>query len=200
MELQPAVMQEPSVYYYFRPYVREALTDVAPQAGEDTEFYLVHLLGDYARSQRLFDGMGRSAPPLAIQLTSALQAPNPAERVGLLKRLGDYTLYMTGFFAGGLNTRLVDINYYVQLGAAAYERLAAERTPGEIDLSVLFRELATGFDRFVEVLRQVRDRSLRPSEQEVMALYQAWLSRGCEVSARRLTRLGHPLPRRGRVD
>ena len=85
MELQPAVMQEPSVYYYFRPYVREALTDVAPQAGEDTEFYLVHLLGDYARSQRLFDGMGRSAPPLAIQLTSALltavlQRVQPEER------------------------------------------------------------------------------------------------------------------------
>lgn len=195
-----AVLQEQSLFNYFRPYVHEALRDVAPGAADHTEFYLVKLLAEFARSQRLFEGMGREDPALAIQLSAALAAPSSGHRISLLKRVGDYTLYMTGFFSGGLNTRLVDTSYYVKLGASAYHYLARQGVPGEVSMTPLFEDLARGFEAFVEVLGRVSDRSRPPTDREILGLYSAWMERGCTPSADRLSRLGYPVPARGALD
>ena len=200
MNCQSAVLTEHSLFSYFQPFVHEAMEREAPSAGEHAEYYLVKLLSEFGQTGRLYQGVGQQDPALAIQLTSALNATKPGERAGVLKRVGDHTLFMTGFFSGGLNTKMVNLDYYINLGTSAYHQLADQRLPGDISLKGLFEELAMGFERFVEVLRWVADRSRPPTDTDLHALYQAWWTRGCNISAKRLKRLGYKVPRRSKVD
>lgn len=195
-----SLLEQRSLFDYFRPYVREALGRRLPDAKEQTEFYLVKLLSENARAQTLFNGVGRDDPALGLQLGQALTQAPPGERVGVLKRLGDYTLYMTGFFSGGLNVRLVDLAYYKKIGQAAYYHLARTPGAGDLPMNSLFGELAERFEGFVEVLGLVGDRSRPPSDAEIVHLYAAWFERGCSHSAQRLQRLGFPLPTRTCAD
>lgn len=194
-----SVIGESNLYAFFRPYVQRALGALCPDTGEEIEFYLVRLLAEHARSQHLFQGMGKEAPAIALQLTTALRTAG-AQRVETLKRVGDYTLYMTGFFSGALDGRAVDVRYYKSLGIAAYHHLASHEIPGEVRLGPVFGDLAERFERFVDVLEDVSERSRPPTDREVLRLYAQWWEEGCAHSAERLTRLGYPLPPRAVVS
>lgn len=193
------IVRNSNLFDYFQPHVRRALGEYRPSAIDTAEYYLIRLLTDFAQAKTLFDGMGREAPALSIQLLEALQAPRP-QRANLLRRLGDYTLYMCGFFTKGLNLRLVDVPYYMRLGSIAYCHLGESPTPGEVSFGKIFKELGNEFETYVNVLGVVRDTSRHTSETEMLGLYQEWLSHGKPETARRLKRVGLHIPPRGIAD
>lgn len=172
-----------SVDEFFHEVVQDALDRVALEATEGAECYLVHLLGKFTTARL-------SNEPLSLKLARANGDPHgdPAERMRALEEVGDTSLYLTGFFAPSLEHKLVDADYYMNLGEAAYRELA-HRLSGSSSIADIYYELAARFPRFVDVLAEVRKRVDFASD-DVVALYERWLATREEWIEDRLRALG----------
>ena len=175
-----SVLLTASVQEFFHQVVSEALQTQRVAAAEPTECYLVALLGDFTKA-RITD------EPLSLKLASTDQ--DPGERIKTLKEVGDTTLYVAGFFAESLNRKLIDADYYIGLGEAAYGELGSRLSRKGSSAGELYNELATKFPRFVEVLAEVRSR-VDFAGSDVVKLYEQWMSSRSEWLERRLHGMG----------
>ena len=174
-----SVTTHSSVEGFFHEVLTGALDSQGVEASEPTEFYLVGLLGEFAKA-RIPD------EPLSMRLVGTAGA-NAAERVRALKEVGDTSLYVTGFFADSLQRKLVGVNYYVDLGQAAYREFAHRlSTSGAREV---YEELAGKFPHFVDVLTEVR-RHTTFLGQDVVRLYEEWLRTRSDWVEKRLRALG----------
>lgn len=172
-----------SVNEFFHELLTATIKSQGVSASEPTECYLVHLLATFA-STPLDD------EPLALKLATCAQA-SPDERARHLKEVGDTSLYVSGFFADSLQRKLVDIDYYIQMGGAAYGELSRyfrgyrrSEVFGEV-----YDELGAKFSRFVDVLAEVSAET-SVSNGGVVQLYERWLRTGSEWMERRLREKG----------
>jgi hypothetical protein len=179
-----------SLEEFFRDEVDRAFKDRGLEPGTLTEHYVVQLLAAYA-AQPIEER------PLALKMLEAVEASPRARRVHL-REVGDTSLYVSGFWAESLDNKLVDVDYYIDLGGTAYGELARGGSGWTGDpFGGVFADLATNFARFVEVLMAVRRRtSSVESNQDVMRLYERWQQTGSRWTAARLAALG-VVPRRG---
>jgi len=188
MSDKPLVTTE-SLETYFRSLLEEAMRRQGAPLNQVTEFYLVDLLARFSDPTELYvqraDG-SREEEPLAFQLQRALEGSRE-ERIAALRRLGDGSLYVAGFFSDSLGRRLVDIDYYIGMGGAAYGALAnmtrARTTAGAfVDL---YEELCRKFTTIVDLFSEVSERVAVTTNKGVVRLYERWVKTGSE----RLTRL-----------
>ena len=171
---------------YFRELVSEALSHRRLRVQETTEFYLVHLLARFLESGELFaereDGT-RETEPLAMMLLRALGESRQRRYEGL-RRLGDTSLFVTGFFGDSLARSPVDASYYVAMGERAYDALAASRGPA--GSAELFAELASRFEPLVDVLAEIAEMQDLRSNRGLVRLYERFLHTGSERLAQML--------------
>jgi len=169
---------------FFYGLVEDALERQRVRPREETTFYLVTLLAGFVNPQRPGDGL--TDDPLAIRLASALQAGGTARREGL-RRVGDLSLFVSGFFPDSLTRTLVDVDYYIALGGAAYGSLGRE---SEDARAATFAELANRFVEFVDVLTEVSEHTSSAPNSDVLRLYDRWMRTGSRGSGRRLVERG----------
>ena len=181
-----------SVEGFFHDEVDRAFRDKGLASGTLVEHYLVQLLAAYA-------AQGIQDAPLALKLAEAAEA-NPRERRRGLREIGDTSLYVSGFWADSLADKLVDVDYYIELGGSAYGELARGGPGWTGDpFGAVFGELAANFVRFVEVLALVSRRTAHPtSNEDVLRLYRTWQRTKSPSAAARLAALGVVPPRDGR--
>src|SRR5689334_19537945 len=115
-----------SLQEFFKDSVADAMEKQGVAADDHTAYYVVNLLTLFARSDTLFDRdrAGPGLKPLAILLARAAETDDPKERNGVLRRVGDTSLFVAGFLGDGFAAKLVDIDYYIDIGGAAYGYLA----------------------------------------------------------------------------
>jgi hypothetical protein len=159
---------------------------------EHTSCYVVNLLTLYARSEALFDE-GENGPelrPVALLLAEAVDRGH-AERQRALQRVGDQSLFVAGFLGDSLNHRLVDVDYYVNMGGAAYAALSqsAQKSVRDRALGQVFAELAENFLEFVDVLTDLREKS-HNGEVDLLRLYEIWARTGSRRAERLLRSRG----------
>jgi hypothetical protein len=173
-----------SVEEFFRGEVDRAFRDRGLTTGALTEHYLVQLLATYAAHPI-------QEQPLAIKMLEAVEAA-PRERRHTLREIGDTSLYVSGFWAESLADKLVDVDYYIDLGGTAYGELARGGTGWTRDpFGDVFAELAANFARFVEVLMVISRRTTHvASNEDVLRLYQRWQRTKSRWDAARLAALG----------
>ncbi len=105
--------------------------------------------------------------------------------------MGDTSLYVSGFFADSLNNKLVDVRYYIQIGASAYQELARDFRGHKRDVfGEVYDELGAKFETFVDVLSEVSERSSMTSNTGVVQLYERWRRTKSERVARQLRAQG----------
>ena len=182
-----------SLQEFFKDSVAEAMHRQQLDADDHTAYYVVNLLTLFARSEALFDetDAGRELRPVARVLAEAVDAAQPAERNHALQRVGDVSLFVAGFLSEGLARKLVDVDYYVYMGGAAYSALAEHvrgSRRGEL-YSGVFAELGAKFQDFVDVLAEVRG-DAAGSETDVLRLYENWMRTGSKRAARALRARG----------
>ncbi len=183
---------------FFRELVSRAIENQRAQVQPFTELYLVNLLHEFLSAEALYvqaDDGSWQQKPLALLLKEALEEAGPA-RVRLLRRLGDTSLFISGFFPDSLARRssLVDVDYYIAMGGRAYDavaRHALERS--------LWEELADKFRLLVDLLNEVSERTLSCTDAGIVRLYERWLKTGSERLATLLVRQG-VVPRKGFVQ
>src|SRR5476651_195170 len=100
-EHKDGVLAVASLREYFRDALQRALAHQHVAVEDQTEQYVVNLLTIFARSEQLFEQTpdGVRLRPLVRMLSDALEAPTVAERERHLQRLGDVSLFVSGFFA-----------------------------------------------------------------------------------------------------
>lgn len=179
------LLREQSPAEYFRELVESALHRQHLQAGDLTEFYLVNLLCQYVRLDAQSPAADH-AQPLAIRLARALESGGSEARARL-RSLGDFSLFMSGFFADSFARRSVDVDYYKSMGEYAYGSLS--RWEGD-DFAEVFGELARKFVGFMDVLADVSERTALASSGDVLRLYEKWLRTGSVRDGQRLVERG----------
>lgn len=184
---------------YFRDSITAALNHQQVDAAEDTVHYIVNLLAYFTQADKLFmnasEGVGLE--PLALIYAEAVEASRPEQRHQALRRLGDVALLISGLFSSSLNRKPVDIDYYIAMGGAAYGFLCdlSRGTVRGKALGAIFDELSRKFQRFVDVLAEVGEKTSMNSSTDIMRLYEVWLRTGSPRSAARLRQLGiEPVP------
>jgi hypothetical protein len=177
---------------YFRELVTDAMGRQKVSAQPETEFYLVNLLNKFIKTDRLYtrdpNGAAREAP-LAFMVKEALEEPTSAAQSERFKHIGDVSLYVSGYFQDSLNRKLVDVDYYIDMGGAAYQRVAARCADEEI-LRAVYEELAAKFSAFVEVLADVSEKTTPRTEKDLLRLYELWVRTRSERAAKALQEAG----------
>lgn len=177
-----------SAQEYFRDLLGSAIDRQKVEVGQATEFYLVNLLAEFLSAEKLFkptaDGMEQE--PLALMLARALEGPREAQ-VPALRKLGDVSLYVSGFWSDSLSRSVVDIDYYIHMGGAAYSKVA-ELSP--TSSRSLYEELSARFRACVDVLAEVAEHTAMVTNTGVVRLYERWVKTGSARLARLLGEQG----------
>jgi hypothetical protein len=181
-----------------RDYFRESIDDAIVKQGVDVDphatHYVVNLLTLFSRSEELYEDQGDTygLRPLALMLADAADAASVSERNCSLQRIGDVALFIAGFFADGLATRPVDVDYYIHMGGSAYGSLSVEirGTACGRALCDMYEELARKFQVLVDVLHEVRDGVRESSDVDVLRTYELWLRTGSRRAAALLRQQG----------
>ncbi|HEX2494419.1 MAG TPA: hypothetical protein VHK24_11630 [Steroidobacter sp.] len=179
---------------FFHESMQTALRKQRVAVDDHTEHYVVNVLTTFARSEELYEQRpeGVRLRPLAHMLAEASEATTPQQRDAALRRLGDVSLFIAGFFAQSFACRLVDIDYHIAMGGRAYGALA-ENMRGTLRgqaIAAVFLELAEKFQRLVDVLNDVADMAYTHSPKDILRLYEIWLKTGSPRAYGILRRLG----------
>lgn len=176
------VLREQSPAEYFKELVEASLARQHLRAADLTEYYLVNLLCQYVRLDRAGVEHG---DPLAVRLARALETGG-AEQRARLRSLGDFSLFMAGFFSDSFVRRTVDVDYYVSMGEYAYGSLSR----AEDAFREVFAELARKFVGFSDVLADVSERTGLTSNHDLLRLYEKWVRTGSQRDGQRLIERG----------
>jgi len=192
------ILSTQGVRDFFRDLLSRAIENQRARVQPFTELYLVNLLHEFLASEALYvqaDDGSWQQKPLAFLLKEALEEAGPA-RVRLLRRLGDTSLFISGFFPDSLARRssLVDVDYYIAMGGRAYDAVARHTMERS-----LWEELADKFRLLVDLLNEVSERTLACNDAGVLRLYERWLKTGSDRLATLLVGKG-VIPRKGFVQ
>jgi hypothetical protein len=170
---------------YFKELLESSMARRHLHAGDLTEYYLVNLLCQYVRFDKRAD-RGEDAQPLALRLGRALETGGSEQRARL-RSLGDFSLFMSGFFSDSFKWRSVDVDYYKSMGEYAYGSLSRSE---EETFADVFGELARNFVGFTDVLADVSERTSLASTTDILRLYEKWLRTGSARDGQRLVERG----------
>jgi hypothetical protein len=183
-----------SLEEFFRDSIDAAMATNKVVMDDHTTHYVVNLLALFARSEALYEATpdGYQLRPLALMFADAVDAPTESERNNTLQRLGDVSLFISGFFADGLQRAAVDVDYYVHMGGGAYRSLSAcmRGTPRGRAFGSVFSELADKFQDMVDVINEMRDSARTDNDADVLRLYELWVKTGSLRAGRLLRELG----------
>ncbi|NNE06695.1 MAG: hypothetical protein HKN15_13320 [Xanthomonadales bacterium] len=158
--------------------VERQRVDIDPHAAH----YVVNLLTIFSRSTELYEDQSEyyGLRPLALMLAEAANTERLDQRNYLLQRIGDVALFIAGFFADGLASKAVDVDYYIYMGGNAYDSLSDEirGTFRGRAFAPVYRELADKFQVLVDVLNEVAESARQNSDVDLLRTYEVWLKTG----------------------
>lgn len=131
---------------FFSQLVFETAEELKAQLSDPALHYTSQVLVDFVESRKFFSSDSVRLPILADLLSEALEA-DFYRRVSLLRRLGDTSLMISGYFPEAVARRSVSLTYYAQMGETAYSELGRITEAGNV-----FDELSAEFGRLAEVL------------------------------------------------
>ena len=179
------LVREQTAAEFFKELVESAMARQHVKAADLTEFYLVNLLCQYVR----LDGVerrGEHTQPLALRLAAAIETGGSEQRARL-RSIGDFSLFMSGFFSDSFKRTAVDVDYYKSMGEYAYGSLSRS---DEDAFAEVFGELSRKFVGFVDVFADISERTTLASATDVLRLYERWLRTGSERDGQRLVERG----------
>lgn len=186
-EKKPEILE--SAEEYFADMVSIAFEERNMDAKPVAKTYLTQLLKHYLVSENLFqkDSEEGRTETMAEKFLKALNA-EPSARWDLLKRLGDTALYVSGFFGDSFKRKIIDIDYYVEIGGAAYGSLAGEESSSLH--GPIYEDLSIRFVDYVDILTVISQKSFVQTNDDLLRLYDRYLSTGSKLAEAQLEQNG----------
>jgi hypothetical protein len=178
---------------FFKEAVRDAFSKRKIETFPMAEDYLVNILEHYViaahlHEEELVDEKGQKKPTtLAETLLIAAQSDH-STKVDMLKKLGDRTLYVCGFFSDSFERKVIDVDYCAEMGGTAY-RILAQSTK-EDTLCQVYHLYSKKFLAFVEALNYISEKSHLQSSDNVLRIYDRYIKTGSELAREKLSKLG----------
>jgi hypothetical protein len=171
-----------NLFDFFRDRIAASMERQAFCLSDQTSWYLASLLVDYASTKSLLDADGQPVTLAEMLYQARSSEPNVAFQT--YKRMGDYSLVLTGFFRRSLTAKTIDLSYYQAMGGTAYQVLAdLVRSPGQT-FAEIFGELASSYTACSELLADVGDTTKdHLSEGDLLRLYKDYQSTGSPRAA-----------------
>lgn len=113
---------------------------------ENTESYLVFLLMRFSQTARLMESV------IAVDFLESMNLSGQ-QRVEKLQDVGDKSLLLCGLFPGIVKKRCVDLDYFSEMGQAAYLTVSELR---EHQLADLYLQLSHQFTTMQQILQAMR--------------------------------------------
>jgi len=177
-----SVLKVRNLQDYFRTSIEDVIARQRVNVDAHATHYVVNLLTLFSRSEEFYENDGESCGtrPLALMLADAVDAESTEERTTVLQRIGDVALFTAGFFADGLATKVVDIDYYIQMGGNAYSSLSEEvrGTFRGKTFAPVYRQLAMNFPVLVDVLNEVSEGARESCDVGLLRTYEVWRKTG----------------------
>lgn len=174
-DLKLKCVAQPQEYFY--ELLDSAFSKRSFRPTAETEFYLVNLLNQFMTTDALYarNSEGRHEEgALALLVKEAVDTPGGTAQRMMFRQVGDLSLYTAGFFQDSLNRKLVDLDYYIDMGGHAYRQAATRHE--EASLKKIFEELSHRFGKFVDVLADVSDQTMLKTERNLLRLYDTWVT------------------------
>ena len=178
--------QEENLFDFFHEAVGAAVSSGGRTVSDDGVYYLSNLLVERGRSPEV------PAPETLVDLQIQAQEKGGAAAVQAWRELGDRALYISGFFRSSLTRKNVSTDYYLSMGATAYDQLAGlmRWTGSGGGFETIYEELAHQFEHCSAILQRVREQVRGHSNESILALYERWMVHPDPLVTQRLTELG----------
>lgn len=178
---------------FFQELVSKGLSQRKIQTYPMVENYLVNLLQHYLDARNLFEEEyaneeGQKNPQTLAEMYLLAQNAETSVKVEMLRKLGDRTLYISGFFGDSLQRKIVDVDYYVNIGGAAYATLAHHTR--EDAMAKVYNIFSSRFIEFVDVLTYISHHSFIKSDESILRLYDRYLRTGSKLAREKLLEMG----------
>lgn len=137
--------------------------------------YIIDLLKYFLKSDNLWSDKGsdgrRTREMLAVSLLKAQTMP-PKIKIKTLKSLGDHSLYMSGLFPDFFQRKIIDVDYYVDMGKTAFSNLSD--IVGEDTFSHLYSDISKAFEQLVDLLGTISQKVSLSSEENLLRLFDLY--------------------------
>lgn len=175
---------------FFQALVKTGLSESGIQVSSSVKHYLSELLQFYIFSDHLFSEMNASGKKqmnclAELYLNSQTSQETSPRR---LKKIGDMSLYVSGFFRESLKRRLISVDYYIQMGQNAFQSLASGRD------QEVFGELAHHFKDLVFVLFCIHKKSSGSHHDYLLSLMDQYMDEPSRQVEKKLKSHGLHIP------
>ena len=186
----PTIQTESNTLSFFHDHIKKSIKNQSVEITEISEHYLVHLLADFTLTQKAFNLKSNENRPLALIYHQA-QFETANKKIKLFKELGDFSLFITGFFPDSLNRKVIDVDYHISLGKGAYKNLSAVFDKiHNSDFTLLFYELAEKFVSITHIFSEISSESFTKWNDGILRLYERWLKTRSKRDERLLCKKG----------
>lgn len=175
---------------YFSELVKKAMKERRIETYPQVSLYLVNLLEHYLDIRHLYEENedGKLRRETLAELYLRAISSDVIQQRELLKKLGDTSLYISGFFGSSLQRKLVDIDYYIDMGGIAFDSLS--QIVREDTKSRVYHVIAKKFVDFVDVFTHISQSTMIQSNENLLRLYEHYLMTGSDLARDKLVERG----------
>ena len=154
----------------FKEYLHKEFSPyLLPKSIKD---YLINLLCFYLNTKQLFEkkeGETKFHEKTLLDWYKKSQNSSKQEKLYLLKRMGDFSLYWSGFFRKAIKKKLVHLSYYEEMGRTAYHHISQsyDTRPN------IFNDLSRDFREFSEILFSIQKQSVFRNQKKYFLNFSA---------------------------
>ena len=182
MRFDLSIVKNPEAF--FCDLVNTAAKNQKAVISEHAKIYLVNLLCQNALGNNLIN---RADTPISIILQRSLMEPLKQRRA-TLKYVGDYSLYVAGYFSESLNRKIIDVGCYISLGGQAFGNLSNIANSSET--SNLYLEMFNKFSSLVDILTEISFETSITKAEDLIRMYDRWLHTGSTILEKKLMEKG----------
>ncbi len=178
---------------FFYHSLKQAQAEEGVELNPFVEFYVMNLLSRLTTPsiwQTMTEQEVCSLAELYLQSLGCV----PVKQADILRQVGDWCLFVSGFFPDSVARQLVDESYYINLGRASYSRLTVPPLPYFLNLDQdVFVHLCGQFIPIVNLLARISEQAQMQAATDILRIYERWLARGREKDKKILEQAGIPL-------
>lgn len=176
---------------YFHNLVDDAFKERKFETYPHVKLYVVDVLKYYVITENLFDEedlSGRKTRKTMAELFLSAGQMGGQERFKNLKKVGDSSLYISGFFSDSFQRKIIDVDYYMDMGRMAFETLSKD--VGEDLFSKLYKDLSSQFMELVDVLSLISQRAQMTDAENLLRMMDVYAKTGSPLRGETLAEKG----------
>ncbi|MCO5112745.1 MAG: hypothetical protein M9899_01070 [Bdellovibrionaceae bacterium] len=145
--------------------------------------YLSELLVDFLHVEKLYGAEGSGSKMMAEQWFES-QACDLNAKIVRLKRLGDTSLYVAGFFASSFKRKVINQSYYIQMGEMSFQSLS--KIVSEPEFENVYSHFSSHFPSYVDILTEVSQKVNIQKSGDILNLFERYIDSGSKWAEKQL--------------